>query len=828
MTAHTASAPFSLAVAGMTCASCVRRVEKAIQGVPGVESASVNLATGRAAVRFSGPPALDAVAGAIATAGYEVRRDSVELAVDGMSCAACTGRVERALKALPGVVGAAANLATGRVAVEGLEGALDLDALLAAIAKAGYSAQALLPDDGGADERDERARAAELATLTQDLGAAVALTLPVFLAEMGGHLIPALHHWLMATLGRWDWYAQFLLTTLVLTGPGRRFFAKGVPALLRGGPDMNALVALGAGAAWAYSTVATFIPQVLPPGTAQVYFEAASVIVTLILLGRLLEARAKGSAGRAIRQLVDLQPRTARLERDGALVDVPVADVRVGDVVRLRPGERVPVDGVVVDGASSIDESMVTGEPMPVAKGPGDRVVGGTVNTTGSVAVRATQVGGQTVLAQIIRMVRQAQGAKLPIQALVDKITGWFVPAVMLVAALTFGAWLVWGPSPSLGYALVNAVAVLIIACPCAMGLATPISLMVGTGRGAGLGVLFRQGDALQSLSGVGLVAFDKTGTLTQGRPALTDCLLVPSERAGQAPMDADRALALVAALEARSEHPLATAIVAGARSRELSLPTVGDFTAVPGFGVSGTVDGRMVAVGAARYMRDLGIDITAALGVADALAAQGATALYVAIDGVATLVLGIADPIRPTTPAAVAALQAMGLRLAMITGDAQATAQVIADRLGITDVVADVPPDGKVAALARLRDGVVGGVAFVGDGINDAPALAAADVGIAVGTGTDVAIESADVVLMAGDLRGVVNAIALSAAVMRIIRQNLAWAFGYNALLIPLAAGAFYPLAGWLLSPMVGAGAMALSSVCVIANALRLRRFKA
>lgn len=669
----------------------------------------------------------------------------------------------------------------------------------------------------------------------------------------------------MATIGhRESWLLQCVLTSAVMFGPGLRFFRKGVPSLLRGAPDMNALVAVGTSAAWGYSVVALFAPALLPAGTVNVYFEAAAVIITLILIGRLLEARARGKTNDAIRRLMRIQPRTARVRRGEEVVELPIAEVAVGDVVEVRPGEKVAVDGEVVEGASFVDESMITGEPVPVEKGAGATVVGGTLNTRGAFAFRATRVGADTVLAQIIRMVEAAQGAKLPIQAMVDKVTMVFVPVVMGLAALAFLAWLLFGAAwlpadvPVLSFALVNAVAVLIVACPCAMGLATPTSIMVATGRAAQMGVLFRKGDALQLLRDAAMVAVDKTGTLTVGKPQLTD--LVVAEGFVRAEV-----LAWVAAVERRSEHPIAEAIVAAARAEGLAVDVAEGFAADAGHGVRAMVAGRRVEVGADRLMRRLGLDIGIFADAAARLGDEGKSPLYAAVDGRLAAIIAVADPLKPSSVAAVKALHAMGLKVAMITGDNERTARAIARQAGIDEVIAEVLPDGKVAALRRLAGGggvgesstgvvvavpgsagaaqsvsgaanltgatAVGArrrVAFVGDGINDAPALAEADVGIAIGTGTDVAIESADVVLMSGDLMGVPRAIALSRATMRNIGQNLFWAFAYNSALIPLAAGAFYPAFGLLLSPVFAAAAMSMSSVFVLGNALRLRRFGA
>ncbi|OZI36379.1 copper-translocating P-type ATPase [Bordetella genomosp. 1] len=807
-----------LAVEGMTCASCVRRVEKAVAAVPGVARASVNLATERVDVEFAGTPDFGPVQAAIADAGYAVREDTVELAIEGMTCASCVARIERALRAVPGVLEATVNLATERATVRRMSGAADDAALRQAVADAGYEAR--IATEGDTPDQASAARDAEIRKLGRSLSIAAVLTLPVFIVEMGSHLIPAFHRWVMATMSGWNWQAQFVLTTLVLFGPGWRFFRRGIPALLKGAPDMNALVALGSGAAWTYSLVATFLPGLLPAGTANVYYEAAAVIVTLILLGRYLEARAKGRTGEAIKKLMGLQAKTARVLRDGVAHEVPLGEVRAGDLVQVRPGERIAVDGEVTEGGSYVDEAMITGEPIPVEKRAGDDVVGGTLNKTGSFTFRATKVGSATLLAQIIRMVEQAQGAKLPIQAMVDKVTAWFVPAVIAAAVLTFLVWLFVGPDPALVFALVNGVAVLIIACPCAMGLATPTSIMVGTGRAAELGVLFRKGDALQTLRDASVIAIDKTGTLTEGRPELTDFLVLEG-------FDERTVLQQVAAVEARSEHPVAEAIARAAEQRGLALLAAADFEAIPGFGVRATVSEQRVDVGADRYMRQLGLDIGVFGATAARLADQGRTPLYAAVGGRLAAIIAVADPIKASTPAAIAAFHALGLKVAMVTGDNTRTAQAIARELGIDLVMAEVLPDGKVEAVRQLAMGGAR-VAFVGDGINDAPALAAADVGIAIGTGTDIAIESADVVLMSGELTGVANAIALSRATLRNIRQNLFWAFAYNVALIPVAAGVLYPVNGTLLSPMLAAGAMAFSSVFVLSNALRLKRFSA
>ena len=806
-----------LAIEGMTCASCVGRVEKAIANVPGVAKASVNLATERADIAFSGTPDVPAVINAIRNAGYAVGERTIELSIEGMTCASCVGRVEKALKAVSGVTNASVNLATERATVRVAAASATASRLAEAIKAAGYAASEVIT--GKVEDGEHDRREAELRSLKISLAVAAILTIPVFVLEMGSHLVPAIHEFVMDTVGmRESWYLQFLLTTLVLFGPGLRFFRKGVPALFRLAPDMNSLVVLGTTAAWGFSVIATFAPQILPEGTTNVYYEAAAVIVSLILLGRYLEARAKGRTSEAIKRLLGLQAKSARVLCNGEAVDVPLQEVQTGDVIIVRPGEKVPVDGAVIEGSSYVDESMITGEPVPVTKAAGSEVVGGTVNKNGSFTFRATKVGSDTLIAQIIRMVEEAQADKLPIQAMVDKVTNWFVPAVMLAAAATFIVWLIFGPDPALTFALVNAVAVLIIACPCAMGLATPTSIMVGTGRAAEMGVLFRRGDALQTLRDAEVIAVDKTGTLTLGKPTLAHFKTVEG-------FDRNEILSLVASLEARSEHPIAEAIVEAAKRDGLQLRAVDNFEATPGFGVAAMVGGQRVEVGADRFMTKLGHSVATFADDAERLGREGQSPLYAAVDGRLAAIITVADPIKPTTPEAIAALHALGLKVAMITGDNRRTAEAIARRLGIDEVVAEVLPDGKVEAVKRLASRGQR-VAFVGDGINDAPALAAADVGLAIGTGTDVAIESADVVLISGDLRGVVNAIALSKATIRNIGQNLFWAFAYNAALIPVAAGVLYPVNGTLLSPVLAAGAMALSSVFVLTNALRLKRF--
>ncbi|MCH8552093.1 MAG: heavy metal translocating P-type ATPase [Natronospirillum sp.] len=817
------SDPITLPVDGMTCGGCVGRVEKTLRSVAGTEEVSVNLATGRASFRYRGE-GLQPVLQALKQAGYPARTEKLELSIEGMNCGSCVGRVEKALGAVPGVVSVAVNLATQRAMVE-IPAGLDLKSdLERASSAAGYPAT-LHDDSASGQDRERNEREAQVTGLRRSLTIAAVFTLPIFVLDMGGHFVPAFHHWLMATIGQQTLYLLFfVLASIVQFGPGLRFYRQGFPALMRGGPDMNSLVMMGTSAAWGYSVVATFIPQVLPEGTVHVYFEASAVIITLILVGRYLEAIARGRTSEAIRHLLQLQARTARVLRGAASQleeeDIPVEQVQLGDRILVRPGETVPVDGRVESGEAWVDESMVTGEPVPVRKGEGDTLVGGTVLKNGSLVFTATHIGADTLLSRIVRMVEEAQGSKLPIQALVDKVTLVFVPVVMALALLTLVVWLVFGPEPGLTLALVNAVAVLIIACPCAMGLATPTSIMVGTGKAAELGILFRRGEALQTLRNVDLIALDKTGTLTMGQPELTDLETADG-------FAKDDVLQAVAAVERQSEHPIGEAIVAAAKERGLTLAEARQFESVSGMGVSADVAGQTLQIGADRFMRQLGLDPAVFSNTAERLADEGKTPLYAAIDGKLAAIIAVSDPIKDSTPAAIQTLKAAGLKVAMITGDNQRTADAIARQLGIDTVIAEVMPDGKVEAVKQLRaDG--NRVAFVGDGINDAPALAEADIGIAIGTGTDIAIEAAEVVLMSGDLRNVPTAIDLSRATLRNIRQNLFWAFAYNTALIPVAAGVLYPVAGILLSPVFAAGAMAASSVCVLGNALRLKRYRA
>jgi len=835
--------PVSIPVEGMTCASCVRRVETAAAKVPGVMSSSVNFATKKLTVEPAEGFSARTLGAAIKKVGYDIAPERQEFVVEGLQDEAQAGRLKAVLEAVATTIAVKVEAASGRVSVETIGGRRERDALVETAKLAGFALKTPKPHDHSAHHNhnhhqghgqmagetgghDHMQHAGDEGALKRDLTIAAILTAPLFVLEMGGHLYEPMHHWLMGIIETQNlYYIYFVLATAVIFGPGLRFLKTGFPALLRGAPEMNSLVALGVTAAYAYSVVATFAPDLLPEEAQFVYYEAATVIVTLILTGRLLEARASGRTGDAIRKLMSLQAKTARVERDGATIDISPDDLVAGDIVVIRPGERLAVDGEVVEGSSYVDESMISGEPVPVEKTIGATVVGGTINKTGAFKFKATKVGADTMLSQIIRMVEEAQGSELPIQLLVDRVTALFVPVVIAIAVLTFIVWAIFGPEPAYTFALVNAVAVLIIACPCAMGLATPTSIMVGTGRAAELGVLFRKGQALQELRSAEIVVVDKTGTVTKGRPELTD--LVVAEGFAE-----NEVLALVAAVEGRSEHPIAEAIVRAAEEKNLATPaglepaTVENFESVTGYGIAATVNGRRVEVGADRFMVKLGHSVDIFAEAAARLGDEGKTPLYAAIDGRLAAAIAVADPLKPSSVAAIRALQAMGIEVAMVTGDNERTANAIARQVGISRVVAEVLPEGKVKAIHEMRAG--GKVlAFVGDGINDAPALAEADIGIAVGTGTDVAIESADVVLVGGDLMGAVNAIEMSRATIRNIKENLFWAFGYNVALIPVAAGVLYPAFGITLSPMIGAGAMALSSVFVLANALRLKRAK-
>lgn len=800
-----------IGIEGMTCASCSSRVERTLSRLPGVRAAVVNLSTEHAAVQYD-PAQIspDALITAIAESGYTPVIAETELVIEGMTCASCVGRVERSLRRLPGVLEATVNLATERAALRYLPDTVDQNTLVAAVTAAGYGARPVQGDVAVADRKAQAIR-----TMRRDVILAVVLAIPILLLSMGMALVPAVDR-LLSGLEPfpqfWAW-VQAVLATIVLAGPGRRFFRPGFLAYRHLSPDMNSLVATGTGTAWLYSMLVLVAPDWFPASARHVYFDSAAVVIAAVLFGKYLEELAKGRTSAAIKQLLGLQAKEAHVLRDGTELQVAIGAVVPGDQVVVRPGERLPVDGVVVDGDSHVDTAMLTGEPLPERKKQGDPVVGGTVNREGRLLIRATSVGQGTVLAQIIRLVEQAQTGKLPIQGLADRVVRIFTPLVILIALLSFFFWLLFGPPPAITLAMLSAVAVLVVACPCAMGLATPAAVMVGTGRAAELGVLFRKGAALESLATVDTVCLDKTGTLTYGRPAVT--------RIDAA--DPAYLLQMAAAVESASEHPLAQAVLAAAGERHLDIPAVGDFTAVPGKGVQGRVDGVTVLAGTLAWMDEQGV-VMAGFSTGD-LQQTGQTIVWVARDGRLLGLLEISDVARPESAQVVRALRTLGLRVAMVTGDAEAAARVIAGRLGIDDIYAQVLPQDKAEIVRRLQaEGRK--VVFVGEGINDSPALAQADVGMALASGTDIAMEAADITLTHGDLGGVITAIQAARQSMRTIRGNLFWAFFYNILLIPVAAGVAIPL-GIQLNPMLAGVAMGLSSVFVLSNSLRLKRLQ-
>ncbi|GGD01796.1 heavy metal translocating P-type ATPase [Halopseudomonas salina] len=807
------SESIEIGINGMSCGSCVGRVERALASEPGVTSAQVNLATAKAQVTFDGQTDAAAVIRAIEGAGYTPVTQSVDLMVQGMSCGSCVSRVEKAIGQLAGVLQASVNLTTQKASVTFLPEMVTLHQLHQAIRGAGYEPQQAETTGSVVDTQDHEGR-----ELRNRMLFAAALTIPIVFISMG-KMLPGLDTFFTSIMSHRGWMGiEWLLTTPVLFYAGARFFRSGFAELKHFNPGMNSLVMIGSSAAYFYSVVAFLAPGIFPAGTAGSYFEAAAVIVTLILLGRYFEHIAKGRTSQAIKKLLSLQAKTARVIRDGEPVEIAIESVVAGDRIQVRPGDRIPVDGEVEEGQSYVDESMISGEPVPVSKEVGSEVVGGTINKNGSLVFRVTRIGGDTVLSQIVKMVEQAQADKPPIQQLADKIAGIFVPIVILIAIITFAVWYLFGPEPTLSFAFVTGVSVLLIACPCAMGLATPTAIMVSTGKGAEMGVLFRRGAALETLAKMDTVVLDKTGTLTQGRPELTDFVVMEG--------DHNEVLSWVAAVEAQSEHPIGEAIVSAAKAGGLTLPSVSGFNNEPGYGIEAQVAGRQIHIGADRYMERLGIGLAAAEEQARALAQQGKTPFYAAVDHSLAVIIAVADPLKEGSVEAVAELKSMGLEVAMLTGDNRITAEAIARQVGIERVLAEVLPQEKAEEVKRLQEQGKR-VAFVGDGINDAPALAQANVGIAIGTGTDVAIEAGDVVLMRGDLRGIVNAAALSRRTRSTILGNFFWAYGYNLALIPVAAGVLYPVAGFLLNPMLAAGAMSLSSIFVLTNSLRLRRFK-
>jgi Cu+-exporting ATPase len=745
-----------------------------------------------------------------------VATEHAEFRVSNMSCASCVVNIETTLDRIPGVDRAEVNYGSERLSIDFDSSVVTVEELEAALAETGYRLTARnTSDDADAEDREAADRRAELRDLSIRVMIGAVLTLPIAFAVMAMDLFGA--SWVPEFLmNRWF---QLAMITPVMFYSGWPIHRVGWLTLRHRTADMNTLITIGTTAAYAYSVIVTVVPSVVPQDLREVYYEAVGVIITLILTGRVLEVRAKAGTGEAIRKLIGLQAKTATVIRDSVEVEIPVGDVALGDVVVVRPGEKVPVDGVIIDGRSTLDESMVTGESIPVTKAVGDNVIGATINQTGAFRLEATRIGAETMLSQIIKLVEQAQGSKAPIQRLADLVSSYFVPAVMFIAIATFATWFVVGPAPAFTFALVAAVSVLIIACPCALGLATPLSIMVATGKGAENGILVRSAESLETAHKITTIVLDKTGTITRGEPALTDVIAVGS-------VDDDELLRLVASAEQSSEHPLARAIVDGARDRGLDLVDSDNFDSITGKGIRASIAGREVLIGNRRLLEDAGVDVDALSADMDRLAAEGKTPMLVAIDGMPGGVIAVADTVKEESAAAIDALRELGLQVAMLTGDNARTAGAIARQVGITRVLADVLPEHKANEVRRLQE--EGGiVAMVGDGINDAPALAQADVGFAIGTGTDVAIESSDITLISGALGGVVTAITLSRATMRNIRQNLFLAFVYNAAGIPIAAGVLYPIIGVQLSPMIAAAAMAASSLSVVGNASRLRRWR-
>ena len=809
-------ARMDIGIHGMSCASCVSTVEQALAAVPGVQRAVVNLATERGTLQYDrsvvGPAVL---VKAIADAGYRPIVEKAAIPVSGISCASCVATIEGALGKTPGVVSAAVNLATNVATVEFVPATVTVQELRRAIRDVGYEPLDTVEGASMADY-EKAAREQEIRTLKRKLTVGIILAAPVFLGSM--------HHWFpWVPSALQNFWVLLALTTPVQFWVGAQFYRGFWASLRHGTSDMNTLIAVGTSSAYLYSLAMTLAPDFFRARgiTPAVFYETAAVIITLILLGRLLEAIAKGRTSEAIKRLMGFQAKTARILRNGEEHDIAVEAVRIGELVIVRPGEKIPVDGVVREGASAVDESMLTGESLPVEKRPGDQVVGATLNKTGMFKFEATKVGKDTVLAQIIRLVEEAQGSKAPIQRVADYVASIFVPTVIGIAVLTFLLWLAFGPSPAFLFALLNFVAVLIIACPCALGLATPTAIMVGTGKGAEQGILIRGGESLELAHKIQTIVFDKTGTLTKGQPEVTD---IEIHETGS--VKREELLRLAASLERGSEHPLGEAILEKAKSGGGALSEVEEFEAIPGHGVRGKVDGRMVLLGNARLMQESGIPLGELAEKAEGFASQGKTPMFVAVDGEAAGVIAVADTLKDHSVEAVRALYRLGVEVVMITGDNRRTAAAIARQAGIERVLAEVLPDQKAEEVKKLQaEGRV--VAMVGDGINDAPALARADVGIAIGTGTDVAIEASDITLIGGDLRGVVTAIELSKRTLRTIKQNLFWAFIYNVIGIPVAAGVLYPFFGILLNPMLASIAMAMSSVSVVSNSLRLRRFR-
>ncbi len=808
----------SLPVKGISCASCVAKIEKSLVRLLGVLDVTVNLAAERADIQYqTAELSPQQIIEAVENLGYQVEVERFSFPVEGMSCASCVAKVQKALEEADGVISATVNFATERATVEYLAAKMSNRQLTKIVNGLGY----VVPEiEAGEDpvEREKHNQQLVLHNLKIKFITGLSLIIPIILLVQWGDL--GLDKFVTIST-KTNFILQLLLQIPIQFWVGRQFYEGAWKALKHRTSDMNTLIAVGTSAAFFYSVLVTFFPFLFVAEglVAEVYFDTAGVIIVLILLGRLLEMRAKGQTSEAIKKLIGLQAKTARLIKDGEEQDVPIEDVVIGDLVVVRPGEKIPVDGQIQEGASTVDESMVTGESIPVEKHPGDEVIGVTINKTGTFTFRATKVGKETMLAQIIAMVQDAQGSKPPIARMADIIAGYFVPAVIFIALSTFVVWFLVGPDPALTYALLNFVAVMIIACPCALGLATPTSIMVGTGKGAEYGVLIRSGAALETTHKLTTVVLDKTGTITKGEPSVTDIVTCNG-------FSADRILAIAASAEKGSEHPLGEAIVKEALNKEIELLTLEKFNAIPGHGIEAEIDGQEVLLGNQKLLEDKNIIFSNLADRAATLALQGKTPMFIGIDGEVKGIIAVADTIKKSSPAAIQALHNLGLEVVMLTGDNKRTAMAIGKSVGVDTVVAEVLPDQKAKEVAKLQEiGKV--VGMVGDGINDAPALVQADVGFAIGTGTDIAMESADITLISGELDGVVTAIALSKATIKNIKQNLFWAFAYNTILIPVAAGVLFPFFGILLNPMYAAAAMGLSSVTVVTNALRLGRFR-
>jgi Cu+-exporting ATPase len=793
-------------------------LESILRAVDGVDKVTVNLMAGLVEIRYDAQKVgLAKITDAIKTSGFSLGGAQIRIGIENLRCASCVNFIEDELVSTPGVLNASVNIATQEATVEYLPEKTTFSQLNAAIETWGYKTRPAASD--APVDKQEEAHAREYHRLMNKFWFAAAVALPV-MATAYYQFVPVLKDMSMESL-RLLWGMTALLTLPVMFWSGSDFYTGAWAAFKHRSANMNTLIALGTAAAWSYSTFAILIPSVFPKGTSEPFYDVVAVVIALVVLGQALELRAKGQSSAAIKKLLGLQAKTARVLRDGKEMDLPVEEVLVGDVIQVRPGEKVPVDGVIVEGSSAVDESMLTGESLPASKKQGDEVIGATINKTGAFKFRTTKVGKDTVLAQIVKMVQDAQSSKAPIARLTDTISGYFVPVVMILAVWTFVIWFNFGPQPQLVYALVTSVTVLIIACPCALGLATPMSLMVGIGKGAEHGILIRSGEALQTARAIQIVVLDKTGTITKGKPELTDIVIGDKSTA-----ISDELLRIAASVEKISEHPLAQAIVEGAQERKLELAEVKDFEAIPGYGVSAKVEGKRALIGNLKLMNREKIALGSLEEKSKSLADDGKTPMYIALDGLAAGTVAVADTVKEDSAEAIKALQGLGIEVVMITGDNRRTAEAIARKVGVQRVLAEVLPEDKATNVKQLQaEGKK--VAMVGDGINDAPALAQADVGLAIGTGTDVAIEASDITLIKGSLKGVVTAIEVSRATMKNIYQNLVGAFFYNTLGIPVAMGVLFPFFGLLLSPLIAGAAMAFSSVTVVGNANRLRSFK-